>query len=51
MDGNPATIEITDTGGPYRYQLEVTASTSPEKIAAAKIAGEKLRAARPARAP
>jgi bla regulator protein BlaR1 len=51
MDGNPAIIEITETDGPYRYQLEVTASTSPEKIAAAKIAGEKLRAARPARAP
>jgi beta-lactamase regulating signal transducer with metallopeptidase domain len=50
-DGNTAIIEIKETDGPYRYRLEVTASTSPEKIAAGKLAIEKLRAVRPALAP
>ena len=35
-DGEPATIETGERGGQHLYRLEVTASTSPEKIAAAK---------------
>ena len=35
-DGELATIETAESGGQYLYRLEVTASTSPEKIAAAK---------------
>jgi bla regulator protein BlaR1 len=46
QDGNPAIIETTEADGSYHYRLEVTPSTSPEKIAAAKIAGEKLIAAK-----
>jgi hypothetical protein len=35
-DGKPATIEIAENGVPYRYRFDVTASTSTNKIAAAK---------------
>lgn len=45
-DGNLAIIEATETDGPYHYRLEVTASTSAEKIVAAKIAGDKVLAAK-----
>jgi len=35
-DGEPARIETAESGGRYLYRFEVTASTSQEKIAAAK---------------
>ena len=35
-DGKLATIETTERGGPHRYRFDITASTSPEKIAAAR---------------
>jgi hypothetical protein len=41
-DGKLATIETAERGGPHRYRFEITASTSSEKIAAArKQSGEK----------
>jgi beta-lactamase regulating signal transducer with metallopeptidase domain len=45
-DGSAAIIEAAEADGSYQFRLEVTASTSPEKIAAAKIAGEKVIAAK-----
>ena len=36
QDGELATIETAESGGQYLYRFEVIASTSPEKIAAAK---------------
>jgi len=35
-DGKLATIDTADGDGAYRYRFDITASTSPEKIAAAK---------------
>ena len=35
-DGEPATIETGERGGQHLYRFDVTASTSPEKIAAAQ---------------
>ncbi len=41
-DGNLATIETAERGGPLLYRFEITASTSAEKIAAARAqSGEK----------
>ena len=34
-DGKPVVLETTEEDGSYRYRLEVTATSSPEKIAAA----------------
>jgi beta-lactamase regulating signal transducer with metallopeptidase domain len=35
QDGSPAILEFTEPDGAYHYRLEVTATTSPEKIVAA----------------
>jgi hypothetical protein len=35
-DGKTATIETAERGGPYRYVFQITATTSSEKIAAAR---------------
>jgi bla regulator protein blaR1 len=35
-DGTTGTIETIERGGSHRYRIELTASTSPEKIAAAR---------------
>ena len=35
VDGSPVALESTEADGTYRYRLEVTATTSPEKIVAA----------------
>jgi beta-lactamase regulating signal transducer with metallopeptidase domain len=35
-DGKTGTIETNEPGGPHRYRIEITPSTSPEKIAAAR---------------
>jgi len=40
-DGTPATIETAERGGPLRYRFEITASTSPVKIAAARKQSDK----------
>jgi hypothetical protein len=36
-DGKLATIDTVADDGAYRYRLEITGSTSPEEIAAAKM--------------
>lgn len=35
-DGKLATIETAERDGPHRYRFDITASTSPEKVAAAR---------------
>ncbi len=45
-DGSAAIIEVAEADSSYQYRVEVTASTSAERIAAAKIAGAKVVAAK-----
>jgi hypothetical protein len=35
-DGKTGTIETNEPGGPHHYRIEITPSTSPEKIAAVR---------------
>jgi beta-lactamase regulating signal transducer with metallopeptidase domain len=45
-DGDPVALEFSENAGANRYRLEVTASTSPQKIAAAKVASDQVLAAK-----
>ena len=42
LDGKPASVEIDDANGTHHFSLELNATTSKERIAAARAAAAKL---------
>jgi len=42
LDGKPASVEIDDANGAHHFRLELNATTSKDKIAAARAEAAKL---------